>query len=411
VHSQPTTLAAPQPLVLPDGRAAIEAWSLDPSRRHLNHGSFGAVPVRAQEYQERLRAEMDAAPVSWFSSLPARVAAARVQVAGFLRTPASDLAFVPNASGGVSVVYNSLPMRKGGEIVVTDHGYGAVTMGAERLARQWSGTVRTAHVPLGAGPQEAHDAVVAEFRDRTALVVVDQITSPTARHLPVQSISATAKERGIPVFVDGAHVPGLVGAPLEGLDCDFWVGNLHKFACSPRGAAALVARGPLAQELRPLIDSWGAPYPYPERFDTQGTIDASSYLSAEASIDLVAGAWGWDNARNYMAALAGYAQTIIGAAFEESAGHDASVDVGMPVNAIRMVRLPEGLATTREEADALRDRVARELGVETAFTASGGKGYFRLSTHVYTTAQDFEYFAEHCVPILTKWARENKAAR
>jgi isopenicillin-N epimerase len=81
------------------------------------------------------------------------------------------------------------------------------------------------------------------------------------------------------------------------------------------------------------------------------------------------------------------------------------VDVGMPVDALRLVRLPDGLVTTRLEADALRDRVARELGVAAAFTSFDGAGYLRLSTHVYNTAADYEYFAEHCVPVLGEWSR------
>jgi isopenicillin-N epimerase len=73
---------------------------------------------------------------------------------------------------------------------------------------------------------------------------------------------------------------------------------------------------------------------------------------------------------------------------------------------MRLVRLPEGLAGTHEEADRLRDRVVRELAVEAAFTSFGGIGYYRLSTHVYNTAEDFEHFAEHCVPVLCEWARQ-----
>ncbi|MYR60922.1 aminotransferase, partial [Streptomyces sp. SID625] len=39
------TATAPAPLLLDDGRPAAAAWSLDPALLHLNHGSFGAVPL------------------------------------------------------------------------------------------------------------------------------------------------------------------------------------------------------------------------------------------------------------------------------------------------------------------------------------------------------------------------------
>jgi isopenicillin-N epimerase len=403
--SESEVLTAPRPLQLAGGRPATEAWSLDPSMRHLNHGSFGAVPLVAQERQVQLRAEMERAPVVWFPALPRRIASARSEIAAFLGVAPGDLALVPNASAGVSAVYAALPRRRGGEIVVTDHGYGAVTMGAERLARRWGGTVRTARVPLDADEEQACEAVLAEVGDATDLIVVDQITSATARRMPVARIGAEARRRGIPLLVDGAHAPGIVEAPLAGLDCDFWVGNLHKWACAPRGTAALVARGPLRDALHPLIDSWGAAEPYPERFDHQGTVDATSYLATPEALGFVERTWGWGTARRYMDDLAGYAERVVGAAFAELTGVGTTVDVGMPVPGMRLVRLPEGLADGRVAADELRDRAARELGVEAAFTSFGGAGYLRLSAHVYNTAADYEHFADACVPVLGEWAR------
>ncbi|MEV7016844.1 aminotransferase class V-fold PLP-dependent enzyme [Streptomyces sp. NPDC093991] len=409
--SETDVSTAPRPLLLADGRPAVGAWTLDPALRHLNHGSFGAVPLVAQQRQNALRAEMERAPVVWFPELPGRIAAARAGLAAFLGADAGDLALVPNASAGASVVHANLERRAGGEIVVTDHGYGAVTMGAERLARRWGGRVRTARVPLDAGEEQAYEAVMAEVSDATGLLVVDQITSATARRLPVERIGAEAARRGVPLLVDGAHAPGLLAAPLAGLTCDFWTGNLHKWACAPRGTAALVARGPLRDGLHPLIDSWGAPGPYPDRFDQQGTLDATGHLAAQTALDFVGSTWGWDGARRYMDELAGYGERVVAAAVTELTGEDARVDVGMPVPGMRLVRLPDGLADSRVAADALRDRVAAELGVEAAFTAFGGTGYVRLSAHVYNTGEDYEYFAERCVPVLGAWARAARSSR
>ncbi|EGX55551.1 selenocysteine lyase / isopenicillin N epimerase [Streptomyces zinciresistens K42] len=405
--SETEVTTAPRPLLLADGRPAERAWSLDPALKHLNHGSFGAVPLVAQERQALLRAEMERSPVVWFPALPPRIAAARVELAAFLRVDAGDLALVPNASAGASVVFAALTLRPGAEIVVTDHGYGAVTMGAERLARRWGARVRTARVPLDAGEDEAYDAVTAEFGDATQLVVVDQITSATARRLPVERIGAEAARRGIATLVDGAHAPGLLEAPLAGATYDAWTGNLHKWGCAPRGTAALVARGPLRELLYPLIDSWAAADPFPDRFDQQGTVDATAYLAAPASLDFVERTWGWSTARRYMDALADYGARVVGGSIAALGGSGTAVDVGMPVPGMRLVRLPDGLAADRLEADGLRDRVARELGVEAAFTSFGGVGYLRLSAHVYNTPADYEYFAEECVPVLGAWARED----
>lgn len=399
-----TTPVAPTPLRLPDGRPAAAAWPSDPALRHLNHGSFGAVPLAVLDVQAGLRAEMEASPLRWYVGLPAAHAAARARVAPHLGVSPDELAFVPNASGGASVVFTSVPVRPGCEVVVTDHGYGAVTMGAERLARRWGGTVRTAHVPLAAGPAEAAAAVVAEFSDRTGLVVVDHVTSPTARRMPVAEIGAAARARGIPFLVDGAHVPAMVADPLAGVDCDVWVGNLHKYGCAPRGSGVLVARGPLVDELHPLVDSWGAPNPFPARFDEQGTLDTTSWLAAPAALDLVEELWGWDAVRRHSEDLATYGAAVVADAFSALTGEDHRVDVGMRVGPLRLVRLPAPLCLGPGGGNAVRDRVLTELGVEGAFTAFDGVGYLRLSAHAYNTPADYEDFAERCVPVLVAWA-------
>ncbi|MFJ6728877.1 aminotransferase class V-fold PLP-dependent enzyme [Streptomyces sp. NPDC091281] len=394
--------AAPRPLLLPDGRPAADAWTLDPGLLHLNHGSFGGVPRAAQQRQSALRDEMERAPVVWFPELTGRIAAARAEIAAHLRTDPADLALVPNASAGVSVVHAALAARPGGDIVVTDHGYGAVTMSAARLARRWGTRVRTARVPLDADADRAHDAVMAEVDAGVALIVLDQITSATARLLPVARVGAEAARLGIPFLVDGAHAPGLLAAPLDGLVCDAWVGNLHKWGCAPRGTAALVARGPLQTELHPPIDSWSADAPFPDRFDQQGTVDATAWLAAPTALDLVETTWGWDAVRGHLDDLARYGAHVVAAAL----GTADPVDVGLPVPGMRLVRLPEGLAPTRIAADALRDRAPAELGAEAAFTSFDGIGYLRLSAHVYNTPTDYDRFAEQCVPVIEKWARE-----
>lgn len=120
--------------------------------------------------------------------------------------------------------------------------------------------------------------------------------------------------------------------------------------------------------------------------------------------------WGWETARSYMDELADYGARVIGSAIAGSAGSVESVNVGMPVPGMRLVRLPEGLGQSRVEADALRDRATAELGVEAAFTSFDGTGYLRLSAHVYNTPADYDRFAESCVPVLHDWVRQARVA-
>ena len=163
-------------------------------------------------------------------------------------------------------------------------------------------------MPLAAEADEAAAAVLAAVTDRTELIVIDHITSPTARRMPVAAICAAARQRGITTLVDGAHAPLLLEDPVAEADADFWVGNLHKFGTAPRGSAVLVARPGPADLAYPLIDSWGGDLDFPERFDHQGTLDLTSWLAAPVALDFVEETFGWDRVRRYTTELADWAQ-------------------------------------------------------------------------------------------------------
>ncbi|MFJ3404811.1 aminotransferase class V-fold PLP-dependent enzyme [Promicromonospora sp. NPDC090134] len=405
---QTRTAPAPAPVRLASGRPAREAWPLDPAVVHLNHGSFGAVPTEVLRHQDELRRQADLSPVGWFPRVAEHVAAARHEVAPFVGARAEDTAFVPNASAAATVVLNSLRLEPGDEILVTDHGYGAVTMGALRLARRFGARVRTVTIPLAASADDVVERFRTELTDAVRLVVVDQITSPTARLLPTARITALAHERGARVLVDGAHAPGLVADAAAVAGGDWWFGNLHKWPCAPRGSALLVTGAADRDDLWPLIDSWGAEEHYPERFDSQGTLDATSYLASGRAIEFVEREHGWARARETMTALADHGAAVIGAALQPHVDAPVATDVGQPVVSMRLLRLPDGLGRDRRDADELRLRLLDLAGVESAFTSIGGVGYLRLSVHLYTEQRDFDVFVERAVPQILAFAEERR---
>lgn len=383
-----------------DVRAPL-AWLLDPALHHLNHGSFGAVPAAVAQEQDRLRRLVEADPVSWFSTLPERVGEARREMAKLIGAPTDRTAFVLNASAGASVVFDSLASGGPVDVMTTNHGYGAVSMGAQRLARRTGGTSTTVRVPLGATAAEVR-ALLAEAmqQHRPALLVIDQITSATARSFPTAEICRDARELGVLTLVDGAHAPGVLAHPVEE-EADYWVGNLHKFACSPRGTALLVSRGD-GQELWPSIDSWGAPFPFPERFDTQGTLDLTQWIVAPFAYRYLDEQVGWDEIRATSERTLDAGVEIVARALEPLVDEPVP-DVGQPVGPMRLLGLPQALGATRELADALRVPFISTTGCVVAFTSFDGRGYLRLSAHLYNTVEDYHELATVGVPLLHRW--------
>ncbi|MGV8845102.1 aminotransferase class V-fold PLP-dependent enzyme [Tessaracoccus sp.] len=377
-------------------------WSLDPLVRHMNHGSFGAVPVAVQAEQARLRGLMEWNPVRWFATLAPRIASAREEMASLLNVDSSRMAFVLNASAGASVVFQSLLGAEPVDVLVTDHGYGAITMGADRLAQRTGGQTRTVGIPLSSSADEALSIVVAALDQyRPKLLVVDQVTSATARQFPVDDMCRAARERNVLTLVDGAHAPGVLADPVC-READYWVGNLHKFVCAPRGAALLVSRD-TGQELFPVIDSWGSPMPFPERFDHNGTLDITAWLTAPFAWRHLEETIGWSQVRDHARTVMNQGCALVAEALSDFV-EDPQPDVGQPVGPLRLLRLPGTLASTHPAADALRVPFGDATGIAAAFTNFDGKGYIRLSAHAYTSIHDFAHLAKVGIPLLHAWS-------
>jgi len=92
----------------------------------LNHGSFGACPTPILQLQTQLRQEMEAAPVQFlWRHYEDRLEPARAAVARFVGVRPADLVFVTNATTGVNAVVRSLKLRRGDELLTTNHDYNA----------------------------------------------------------------------------------------------------------------------------------------------------------------------------------------------------------------------------------------------------------------------------------------------
>lgn len=360
-----------------------ELFELDPALTHLNHGAFGAVPRVVREAQDRARARVEAAPMRAFrDELPGQIAAVREAVAGFLDVTTDSTALVRNVTEGVAVVLELLRVGTGDDVVVSNHGYATAAMAVQ--ARR--GSVRVASFGLSASEDEVVAAFTAALTPDTRLVIVDQITSPTALVLPVARVAEAVAP--VPVLVDGAHAPGgLPGLDIERLGAAFWVGNLHKWAFTPRPAAALWVAPPHRGRVRPLVTSWSHGQPFPASFDLLGTVDHSAWLAVPDGLAF----WQRLGGADLVAAN--------GALLESGADHVATaLGTRTELNGIphapcmRLVALPEGVATTPEDAQRLwRELYAARFVVPPV--SFEGRGFLRLAAQAYNDLEDYARLA------------------
>ena len=376
------------------GAAPAETtWLVDPDVAYLNHGGFGALPLPVAEAAAALRAEIEANPTDVFMRRwPDLVDGVRARVAGFLRADATDLVFVPNATTGTATVLASFPLTAGDEVVTTDHRYPAVAAQVGVLAERGVRVVETP-IPLDvASADEITDRILGALTPRTKLVVIDQIASPTGFVFPVAQIVAAAHAAGVPVLVDAAHAPGQLDVDVRAIDADFWVGNLHKWVCSPRACAALRVAPQWQQQMHPLVPSHDYREGFQPSFDWTGTFDAIPLLAIPAALDFWDGL-GWEDVRRHQHSLV-----------TDGARHVAStLHTQMCINdeftaSMRLVELPRTL--TKEEGRSLCERMTLEHKVTGYITHHEGRSYVRLCGQLYNVPEHYERFAHALAAVL-----------
>ena len=127
-----------------------------------------------------------------------------------------------------------------------------------------------------------------------------------------------------------------------------------------------------------------------------GTADYSALLSAPSAFDLME-SLGMRRVREHGYQLAEWGQRAIAAA----------LGTGVPAlshAAMTLVALPPGIACTRSEARRIQAEVADRLRAEVMLVAHAGRGYLRLSAHVYNRPGEYELLARGLPAILREAA-------
>jgi isopenicillin-N epimerase len=384
-------------------------WRLEGDVSFLNHGGFGACPEPVLEAQRAWRDRMERQPVRFLArELEPELDAARHEVAIFLNADPDGLAFVTNATAGVSTVLASLRLEPGDELLACDHEYNATLNALRATAARYGATVKVAQVPFPvADAGEVVQAYLDAATPRTRLALVSQVTSPTALVFPVVAIVREMERRGIDTLVDGAHAPGMVPVDLRSLNAAYWTGNGHKWLCAPKGSGLLHVRADVRKGIHPLVVSHGANDEREDRsrfrleFDWSGTFDPTPWLTLPAAIRFVGGLHedGW---AGLMAANRAMARD----------GRDRlCTAVGIPapapdamLGAMASVPLP-GIAATEAAARELQQALLEEDGIEVPVipfpvraALPEGEGpaqaLVRLSAQRYNRPDEYAWLAE-----------------
>ena len=365
------------------GRAGLHHWSLAPQARFLNHGSYGARLHRTVACQQRFAAAVESDPMRVLTDhLESRLHEARCGMAQRLGDDPEGLVFCENASTAIESVLRSIPLSAGDRVVCLGHVYNAVRQALKRRCRETGAVAIEVPVTLPFDSVALEHAVMAEIHAGASLCILDAITSGSALRTPWASLAPKIRSCGVPVLVDGAHVPGQDPLVLRDLEYDWFAGNLHKWAGAPLGAAVLSVAPEHREQTFALLTSHHWDEGLSRSFHWTGTRDWSPWLAAPEAWDhMEEFSGGWDTLRAYQRA----GSQAVDEAFTMAFGTE-SITPDAARTAMCSVPLPESL----QSIDCLKfeQELDQRFSLRVPMHALSAQTLVRVSIHLHTELDD-----------------------
>lgn len=179
--------------------------------------------------------------------------AAREKVRKFLNAPSVDnIIFTKSSTEAINTVaygHGLANLGEGDEIVVSilEHHSNIVPW---HFIRERNGA-KIVWAPVDDEGAFHLDDFKACLSDKTKLIAITQMSNAFGTVVPIKEICAIAKERGIPVLVDGSQSAVHMPIDVQDLDCDWFVMTGHKLY-GPSGIGVLFGKTEALNAMQPF---------------------------------------------------------------------------------------------------------------------------------------------------------------
>ncbi|MEP3345993.1 MAG: cysteine desulfurase [Litoreibacter sp.] len=180
--------------------------------------------------------------------------AVRGKVANFLSAASEDeIVFNSGTTEGINMVaygWAAPRMQAGDEIIlsVMEHHANIVPW---HFLRERLG-VKLVWVDVDTNGDLDPQSVIDAITPRTKLIAVTHMSNVLGTVVDIKSICDTARERGVPVMVDGSQAAVHMPVDVVDLGCDFYPVTGHKLY-GPSGSGAIYVRANRMAEMQPFI--------------------------------------------------------------------------------------------------------------------------------------------------------------
>ena len=246
--------------------------------------------------------------------------AARRKVATFINAASDrEIVFVRGTTEGINLIaqtFGRVQIGAGDEIIVSEMEHHSNIVPWWMLCREKGASLRV--IPMNDRGELRLDAYQTLFSPRTKLVSFVHISNVLGTVNPATEIARIARERGVPVHIDGAQAVPHQRVDVQAIGCDFYTFSGHKMF-APTGIGVLYGRETLLDAMPPYhgggsmiqqVDFDAITYAdLPNKFEA-GTPNIAGSIGLGAAIDYL-NSIDFDGAARYEAHLLEYAHAAL----------------------------------------------------------------------------------------------------
>jgi cysteine desulfurase/selenocysteine lyase len=168
-----------------------------------------------------------------------------------------EIVFTKGATESINLVASSFGenhIKEGDEILTTELEHHSNYVPWHFLRKKKGAVIKFA--PVNKNGEVEIDEIKKLISDRTKIISITHISNVTGAIMPIKKIVDMAKEKNIPVLVDGTQGAPHMHIDMQDLGCDFYVISCHKMY-GPNGLGILYAKKNWLDDLPPYQGGGG----------------------------------------------------------------------------------------------------------------------------------------------------------
>ncbi len=180
-------------------------------------------------------------------------------VADLIGAHPGEIAFLDSATRAWQMIFYSLDLVPGDEIVTTTTEYHSNYVAYLHLAKRRE--VKIVVVPDAASGEIDVAALESAVSARTRLISLNHVPTNGGLVNPAAAVGAVARAAGVPFLLDACQSVGQLPIDVATIGCDFLTATGRKFLRGPRGTGFLYVTERKLGEIDPIvIDGHAAPW-------------------------------------------------------------------------------------------------------------------------------------------------------